>query len=49
MSKATIGVIEIYYEEHGKGEPLIMVLGLGQDIATWGFPCPIGGSFNQPL
>ena len=37
MPKATIGDIEIYYEEHGSGEPLIMVLGLGQDIATWGF------------
>ena len=37
MPKATIGDIELYYEEHGSGEPLIMVLGLGQDIATWGF------------
>ena len=37
MSKATIGDIELYYEEHGQGQPMIMVLGLGQDIATWGF------------
>ena len=37
MPTANIGDVEIYYEEHGSGEPLIMVLGLGQDIATWGF------------
>ena len=36
MPKATIGDLELYYEEHGSGEPLIMVLGLGQDVATWG-------------
>ncbi len=37
MPKAKIGDIQIYYEQYGKGEPLIMILGLGQDIATWGF------------
>ena len=37
MPKATIGDLELYYEEYGRGEPLIMVLGLGQDVATWGF------------
>lgn len=37
MPKAKIGEIEIYYEEHGQGEPLMMILGLGQDTATWGF------------
>ena len=37
MPKAKIGKIEIYYEDYGQGHPLIMVLGLGQDIATWGF------------
>ncbi len=36
MPTANIGDIDLYYEEHGSGEPLIMVLGLGQDIATWG-------------
>ena len=37
MPTAPIGNFELYYEEHGQGHPLIMVLGLGQDIATWGF------------
>ena len=37
MPKAKIGKIQIYYEEYGKGPPLVMILGLGQTIATWGF------------
>ena len=37
MPTAPIGNLELYYEEHGQGHPLIMVLGLGQDIATWDF------------
>lgn len=37
MPEARVGDIQIYYEQYGKGEPLIMILGLGQDIATWGF------------
>ena len=37
MSDAKIGDIHIHYEEYGKGLPLIMILGLGQDTATWEF------------
>lgn len=37
MPKAKIGEIQIYYEEYGQGLPLILILGLGQDTATWGF------------
>ncbi len=37
MPKAKIGDIQLYYEEYGQGQPLIMVLGLGQDVATWSF------------
>jgi len=36
MPKAKIGKIQLYYEEHGNGPPLVMILGLGQSIATWG-------------
>jgi len=35
MPTANIGDIQIYYEEQGQGQPLILILGLGQDIATW--------------
>lgn len=37
MPKVTIGDIQIYYEDYGQGPPLIMILGLGQDITTWNF------------
>lgn len=37
MPKAKVGDIQIYYEEYGEGPPLIMILGLGQDTATWEF------------
>jgi pimeloyl-ACP methyl ester carboxylesterase len=37
MPIAKAGEIDIYYEIHGKGLPLIMILGLGQDLATWDF------------
>ncbi len=36
MPKAKIGKIQIYYEAYGQGPPLVMILGLGQSIATWG-------------
>lgn len=37
MPKAKIGEIQIYYEEYGQGTPLVMILGMGQDIVTWDF------------
>jgi len=37
MPKAKIGDIQLYYEDYGQGQPLILVLGLGQDVATWEF------------
>ncbi|UCG06520.1 MAG: alpha/beta fold hydrolase [Desulfobacterales bacterium] len=37
MPEATVGDIQLYYEEYGQGPPLIMILGLGQDIVTWNF------------
>lgn len=35
MPKAKIGDAEIYYEEHGSGEPLMLVSGLGGTAAYW--------------
>lgn len=40
MPKAKVGEIQIHYEEYGNGQPLIMILGLGQDTATWAFQVP---------
>jgi len=36
MPEVKIGDVRIYYEEYGQGPPLVMILGLGQDIGTWG-------------
>lgn len=35
MPKANIGDAEIYYEEHGSGEPLLLVSGLGGTASYW--------------
>lgn len=35
MPKANVGDAEIYYEEHGSGEPLLLVSGLGGTAAYW--------------
>jgi pimeloyl-ACP methyl ester carboxylesterase len=37
MPTAKIGDIQLYYEDYGQGPTLIMILGLGQDVATWSF------------
>lgn len=29
------GDVNIYWEEHGKGPPLVMIVGLGADISVW--------------
>jgi len=35
MSVAKVGDINIYYEIHGEGEPLVLIMGLGGDITRW--------------
>jgi aminoacrylate hydrolase len=35
VPKVSIGDAEIYYEEHGSGEPLLLVSGLGGTAAYW--------------
>ena len=40
MSTATVGSIELYYEEHGSGEPLLLIMGLAADSMAWMFQVP---------
>src|SRR6185295_14410807 len=40
MSVATIGEHEFFYEEHGSGTPLLLIMGLGADSAAWLFQVP---------
>src|SRR5919107_4323816 len=35
MPKATVRGVEIYYEEHGRGEPLVLVPGFGTGLWIW--------------
>jgi len=35
MAKAETNGIEIYYEEHGSGEPLLLIMGWGGNAASW--------------
>jgi 3-oxoadipate enol-lactonase len=35
MSVAKVGPIEMYYEEHGSGEPLVCIMGFATDSTGW--------------
>jgi 3-oxoadipate enol-lactonase len=36
MPYVKVNNIHVYYEIHGEGEPLVLILGLGTDISEWG-------------
>ena len=40
MSTATVGSVELYYEEHGSGDPLLLIMGLAADSRAWMFQIP---------
>jgi 3-oxoadipate enol-lactonase len=40
MSTAKIGSLELYYEEHGSGDPLLLIMGLAADSQAWMFQIP---------
>ncbi len=40
MSIAHVGGIELYYEEHGSGDPLLLIMGLATDSTAWLFQVP---------
>ena len=40
MSTAKVGSIELYYEEHGSGDPLLLIMGLAADSRAWLFQVP---------
>jgi 3-oxoadipate enol-lactonase len=35
MGQVQAGDVKLYYEVHGSGEPLLMIMGLGSSSATW--------------
>jgi len=40
MSATTVGSLELYYEEHGSGDPLLLIMGLAADSRAWLFQVP---------
>jgi pimeloyl-ACP methyl ester carboxylesterase len=40
MSIAKVGTNDIFYEEHGSGDPLLLVMGLAADSTAWIFQVP---------
>jgi len=36
MPYIKVNDIQMYYEIHGDGEPLVLIVGLGTDISEWG-------------
>jgi pimeloyl-ACP methyl ester carboxylesterase len=40
MPKAKVGDIQLYYEEHGQGEPLLLIMGLGASTLSWSEQIP---------
>ncbi|MDY6916888.1 MAG: alpha/beta fold hydrolase [Chloroflexota bacterium] len=40
MPTARVGDIDMYYEVHGEGRPLLMIPGLGADLTSWAFQVP---------
>ena len=40
MSTAKVGDVDLYYEEHGHGDPLLLIMGLAADSTAWLFQVP---------
>jgi pimeloyl-ACP methyl ester carboxylesterase len=40
MSTARVGDVDVYYEEQGSGEPLLLIMGLAADSTAWLFQIP---------
>jgi len=40
MPTVKVGDINMYYEIHGEGEPLVLIMGMSADLTTWMFQTP---------
>ena len=49
MSRARVNGIDIYYELHGEGAPLVMIMGLRRNIEWWYRQIPVLGRHYQLL
>ncbi len=46
MSIVKVDDINMYYEIHGEGEPLVLIAGLGMDLSIWGTAQEISRKYN---
>jgi hypothetical protein len=49
MPYVKVNDIHMYYEIHGDGEPLVLIVGLGTDISEWDGIILHEGSLTPPL
>jgi pimeloyl-ACP methyl ester carboxylesterase len=40
MSTTRVGAIELFYETHGEGDPLLLIMGFATDSTAWLFQVP---------
>ena len=40
MSTIRVGDVELFYEEHGSGDPLLLIMGFATDSTAWLFQLP---------
>jgi len=40
VSALTVGSVELFWEEHGRGDPLLLIMGLAADSRAWMFQVP---------
>jgi pimeloyl-ACP methyl ester carboxylesterase len=40
MATARVRDLELYYEEHGQGDPLLLIMGFATDSTAWAFQVP---------
>ena len=40
MSTTRVGGLELFYEEHGTGDPLLLIMGFATDSVAWMFQVP---------
>ena len=47
MPYVKVNHIQMYYEIHGDGEPLVLIVGLGTDISEWeGIICWLAKTYS---
>ena len=49
MSTARVGSLDLYYEEHGSGSPLLLIMGLAADSTAWMFQIPDFGKHYRTI